>query len=131
MNTAPPLECFECGAALTGADTSGLCVKCILRTGLVSQLSPGSFPKFAEGLTRDGKVGDAFLFGGYRILSLLGRGGMGAVYEAEQIANGRRVALKVLGTSLATPEMQARFMREGQLAAAVRHKNVVAVFAAE
>ena len=131
MNTAPPVECFECGAALAVAETSGLCVKCILRTGLVSQLSPGSFPKLADGLTPDAVVGEAFKFGGYRILSLLGRGGMGAVYEAEQIASGRRVALKVLGTNLATPEMHARFVREGQLAAAVRHRNVVAVFAAE
>ena len=131
MNTAPPADCFECGVPLSPADTSGLCVKCILRTGLVSQLSPGSFPKLAEGLTPDAAVSEAFNFGGYRILSLLGRGGMGAVYEAEQIANGRRVALKVLGTSLATPEMHARFVREGQLAAAVRHRNVVAVFAAE
>ena len=131
MNTAPPADCFECGVALSPADTSGLCVKCILRTGLVSQLSPGSFPKLAPGITPDAAVREAFDFGGYRILSLLGRGGMGAVYEAEQIANGRRVALKVLGTSLATPEMQARFVREGRLAAAVRHPNVVAVFAAE
>ncbi len=131
MNYAPPVQCFECGAALASADTSGLCVKCILRTGLVSQLSPGAFPKLADGITADGHLGEPFTFGGYRILSLLGRGGMGAVYEAEQIANGRRVALKVLGTSLATPEMQTRFMREGQLAAAVRHRNVVAVFAAE
>ena len=131
MNPATPAGCFECGGALSAVDTSGLCVKCILRTGLVSQLSPGSFPKLAAGLTPDAMVREAFHFGGYRILSLLGRGGMGAVYEAEQIANGRRVALKVLGTSLDTPEMHARFVREGKLAAAVRHPNVVAVFAAE
>ena len=74
MNTAPPVECFECGAALAVAETSGLCVKCILRTGLVSQLSPGSFPKLADGLTPDAVLGEAFKFGGYRILSLLGRG---------------------------------------------------------
>jgi len=131
MSAAPPAECFECGTALSPEDTSGLCVKCIMKMGLVSQLSPGSFPKLATGITPGAAVREAFNFGGYRILSLLGRGGMGAVYEAEQIANGRRVALKVLGTSLDTPEAHARFVREGQLAAAVRHPNVVAVFAAE
>jgi hypothetical protein len=131
MSAAPPAECFECSAALSPEDTSGLCVKCIMKMGLVSQLSANAFPTMAAGITPGAAVREAFNFGGYRILSLLGRGGMGAVYEAEQIANGRRVALKVLGTSLDTPEAHARFVREGQLAAAVRHPNVVAVFAAE
>ena len=131
MSPAPPADCSECGSALSPSESSGLCVKCMLRTGLISQLSPGSFPKLAPGIAPDAMVREGFDFGGYRILSLLGRGGMGAVYEAEQIANGRRVALKVLGTSLDTPEMHARFVREGRLAAAVRHPNVVAVFAAE
>ncbi|MEQ1852009.1 MAG: protein kinase [Chthoniobacteraceae bacterium] len=131
MSAAPPTECFECGVTLSPTDTSGLCVKCILRMGLVSQFSASSFPKLASGLTPGSVVREAFDFGGYRILSLLGRGGMGAVYEAEQIASGRRVALKVLGSTLDTPELRARFVLEGQFAAAVRHPNVVAVFAAE
>jgi uncharacterized RDD family membrane protein YckC len=131
MSSAAPTECFECGVALSAGDTSGLCVKCILRTGLVSQFGAGALRGLAGGLTPDAVVREAFDFGGYRILSLLGRGGMGAVYEAEQIASGRRVALKVLGTTLDSPEARARFVLEGQLAAAVRHPNVVAVFAAE
>jgi serine/threonine protein kinase len=56
---------------------------------------------------------------------------MGAVYEAEHRETGRRVALKVLGHTLDSAEMRQRFVREGQLAAAVRHPNVVAVFGAE
>ncbi len=131
MSAAPPAACFECGAALSAGDTSGLCTRCIVRTGLVSQLAGEVFNGLAKGLTADSRVAQAFDFGSYRILSLLGRGGMGAVYEAEQIANGRRVALKVLGTNFASPEMRARFVTEGRLAAAVRHPNVVAVFAAE
>jgi uncharacterized RDD family membrane protein YckC len=127
----PPTNCLECGAALTTADAGGLCPKCLLRLGLASQLVSGTMPVTATGLTPDGAVLEPFDFGGYRILRLLGKGGMGAVYEADQLASGRRVALKVLGTTLDTPEMRARFIREGQLAAAVRHDKVVAVLGAE
>ena len=131
MSTASPSDCFECGTALSAEDTSGLCTKCLIRMGLVSQLSKTSFGALASGIKSDVAVREPFNFGVYRILSLLGRGGMGAVYEAEQLSTGRRVALKVLGTTLDTPEAHARFIREGQLAATVRHPNVVAVFAAE
>jgi hypothetical protein len=126
-----PSQCLECGAPLTPADTGGVCPKCLLKLGLASQLASGSMPATAKGLRDDGTIEEPFEFGGYRILRLLGKGGMGAVYEAEQLASGRRVALKVLGQTLDTPELHARFVREGQLAAAVRHPNVVAVLAAE
>ncbi len=49
-------------------------------------------------------------FGGYRLLGFLGRGGMGAVYEAEQLATGRRVALKMLGQQLDSSDMRQRFV---------------------
>ncbi len=128
--TTPSL-CLECHAPLAPADAGGLCPKCLLRLGLPSLLAQGTLPATAPGLTPDGVVREPFDFGGYRVLRLLGKGGMGAVYEAEQRETGRRVALKVLGTTLDTPEMRARFLREGQLAAAVRHPNTVAVFSAE
>lgn len=72
-----------------------------------------------------------FEFGGYRVLGLLGRGGMGAVYEAEQIDTGRRVALKVLGHGMDSEEMRKRFLREGRLAAAVSHPNSIYIFGTE
>ncbi|MHC4657259.1 MAG: protein kinase domain-containing protein [Planctomycetota bacterium] len=61
----------------------------------------------------------------------LGRGGMGTVYEAEQIATGRRVALKMLGQQLDSPEMRKRFLREGRLAAGVNHPNSLYIFGSE
>ena len=64
-----------------------------------------------------------FEFGGYRVTGLLGRCGIGAVYEAEQIATGTRVALKVLGQGMDSDEMRKRFLREGRLAAAVTQPN--------
>lgn len=71
------------------------------------------------------------IFGPYRIGRLLGRGGMGEVYEAEHLGHGRRVALKVLNRRLAGPEDRARFLREGQLAASVTHPNTVYIFGSE
>jgi len=70
-------------------------------------------------------------FGGYRLIGLLGRGGMGVVYEAEERATGRRLALKVLGRQLDTPEMRQRFLREGRLAARINHLNSLYVFGSE
>ena len=70
-------------------------------------------------------------FGGYRLRGLLGRGGMGTVYDAEQIATARRVALKMLGQGLDSPEMRQRFLREGRLAAGVSHPNSLYVFGSE
>src|SRR5215217_2966882 len=126
-----PTNCLECNAPLAPEDTGGVCPKCLLKLGLASQLASGSLPATARGLRDDGSIEEPFDFGGYRVLRLLGKGGMGAVYEADHLESGRRVALKVLGQTLDTPDMRARFLREGQLAAAVRHPNVVAVLAAE
>jgi uncharacterized RDD family membrane protein YckC len=68
------------------------------------------------------------LFGPYRVERLLGRGGMGEVYVAEERETGRRVALKVLRRASITTADRARFLREGRLAASVSHPNVVYVF---
>jgi eukaryotic-like serine/threonine-protein kinase len=69
-----------------------------------------------------------YLLGGYRIIRPLGKGGMGAVYEAQEIESGRRVALKILNQSLDSRETRRRFLREGRLAASVNHPNTVYVF---
>jgi hypothetical protein len=70
-------------------------------------------------------------FGDYQILRLLGKGGMGEVYEADHLESGRRVALKVLSQSLGSPEDRARFLQEGKLAAQVSHPNCVFVYGTE
>jgi serine/threonine protein kinase/class 3 adenylate cyclase len=67
--------------------------------------------------------------GRYRILSELGRGGMGIVFLAEDTELGRRVALKVLAPRRGIGhEERARFVRETRAMAAVSHENVVTVF---
>ncbi|MEM8735907.1 MAG: serine/threonine-protein kinase, partial [Planctomycetota bacterium] len=65
----------------------------------------------------------------YRIVSRIGEGGMGVVYEAIQESLGRRVALKVLPLALAKDaKYVARFTREAQSAAKLHHTNIVPVF---
>jgi hypothetical protein len=62
---------------------------------------------------------------------MLGRGGMGEVYEAEQLETGRRLALKVLRHTLGGADDRARFLREGQLAASISHAHTVYIFGSE
>src|SRR4051812_12181818 len=65
--------------------------------------------------------------GGYRVKGLLGRGGMGVVYEAEHLHLGRAVALKLLAPGLGG-DFRERFVRESQLAASLSHPNIVTVY---
>ena len=78
-----------------------------------------------------GRLAPGQEFGSYHIVRLLGRGGMGEVYEAEQRDQGRRVALKLLNQRLTDPHDRARFLREGQLAASINHPNSVYIFGSE
>ena len=67
--------------------------------------------------------------GDFRLLRVLGRGGMGVVYEAEQKSLQRRVALKVLPpTGAGDPERVERFRREIEVTARLQHPHIVPVF---
>jgi serine/threonine protein kinase len=66
---------------------------------------------------------------GFRIESVLGRGGMSVVYVAEQVRLGRKVALKVLTTELAWDEQfRERFVRESHIAATIDHPNIIPIY---
>jgi serine/threonine protein kinase len=67
--------------------------------------------------------------GSYRILQILGVGGMGIVFRAEDPALRRQVALKVMKPSVAlNRSARDRFLREAQFTAAIEHDNIVAIY---
>jgi serine/threonine protein kinase len=70
----------------------------------------------------------SIIAGRYAIVRLLGRGGMGAVYEARNTVTGRAVALKIPRDDLARDEaFRGRFLREARAASALSHPNVIDV----
>src|SRR5262245_60428430 len=75
---------------------------------------------------RPGEIGR---LAGYAITKVLGSGGMGTVYEAEDLALHRPVALKImLGELAQRPDARERFLREARAAAAVVHDHIVRVY---
>jgi tetratricopeptide (TPR) repeat protein/predicted Ser/Thr protein kinase len=66
--------------------------------------------------------------GRYRIVRLLGEGGMGTVYEAEQEEPRRVVALKVIKLGLATPDRLRRFRQESQALARLQHPGIAQIY---
>ena len=71
------------------------------------------------------------IIAGFRMDAVIGRGGMGVVYRATQLALGRSVAIKLIATERAhDPEFRARFERESKLAASIEHPNVIPVYEA-
>ena len=70
----------------------------------------------------------ALINGKYRLDSELGRGGMGIVYQAYDIPNGRDVALKIINRDLANALTLQQFSREAEITAGLRHPHIVSVY---
>ncbi len=86
---------------------------------MADESAESSEGEFAPGLVLSDK---------FRIIRLIARGGMGSVYEAEQLVLQRRVAIKTLRAELAEDQqLRQRFVREGRVAARVRHPHIVEV----
>src|SRR6195952_83474 len=68
------------------------------------------------------------MFGQYKIVGLLGKGGMGEVYEAEDTGKGRTVALKILSSQFSHDEsFRTRFQRESRAAAILQEPHVIPI----
>lgn len=75
-------------------------------------------------------LANGVVLGGCRLGPVLGRGGMGLVYRATQLALDREVAIKVVPAHGVEPALVERFKREARLAAAVEHPHLVPIYAA-
>jgi hypothetical protein len=113
-------------AFLAGHDEVARLTAPLRASGTGAPAVPGSLSRDEpdEISTAIGELGD------FRLLREVGRGGMGAVYEAEQISLRRRVALKVLPFAAAIdPRRLQRFKTEALTAAHVQHERIVPVHA--
>jgi predicted Ser/Thr protein kinase/uncharacterized membrane protein (DUF485 family) len=116
-----PNKCPQCGATLPTGALEGLCPACLLKQG--PETEPQSVPFQPPGVEEVAR-----LFPQLEILAFIGKGGMGAVYQARQPALARMVALKILPPQAACgPDFADRFSREARALARLNHPNIVAV----
>jgi len=119
------VRCPQCGAILALDSVEGLCPKCLLGLAMISETGTLEAPRIID----DAEARIEQQFGVYRIARLLGEGGMGTVYLAEQQHPVRRqVALKVIKLGMSTTEVMARFDSERQALALMDHPHIARVF---
>jgi serine/threonine protein kinase len=115
-----------CNAEMMAEDPAGLCAACLLAGALVSGSTSGDTDTQTLTAQIHELVPDSF--GPYRVLSVLGEGGMGTVYLAEQTEPiRRRVALKVVKAGMDTNQVLARFNHERQSLALMEHSNIARI----
>lgn len=118
----PPATCPSCGTTLPKTSPQGLCAACLLRLALADEDHTLDVPPPLEVMSTGA------VLGGYEILGILGRGGMGVVYSARQKSLDRKVALKMVRSPQhATATDLARFQQEAAAAARLDHPNIVPV----
>jgi len=121
-----PATCPECGTVLPAASPRGLCPACLLKRGLETNTIPSTAP--APSWTPPAPAELAARFPELEILRLVGRGGMGAVYQARQKNLDRQVALKILPPEIGRdPSFTERFSREAQAMARLNHPHIVTI----
>jgi serine/threonine protein kinase len=124
---SPPItwQSVECKRADTNSPT---------RDHPVQSASAASFVKLPSEIKIDflapaQKPDELGRLGGYRVLSVLGEGGMGVVFKAEDPRLKRLVALKVMKPDKSSNQVaHQRFIKEGELAAALQHDHIVTIY---
>ncbi len=110
------------------AELGDTLLECLAGLELVHGLAPALSGDAASALAAETDLALAEPLGDFRLLREIGRGGMGIVYEAEQISLSRRVALKVLPFAAALdPRQLQRFRNEATAAANLHHDHIVPV----
>jgi serine/threonine protein kinase/Tfp pilus assembly protein PilF len=120
-------DCARCRCGSLARVASGLCISCLLRSGLDSE--EANVEDF-DALLASVDVPDRdWQLGNYRILEEIGRGGMGVIYRARHAPSRRIVALKrVLNYHSDSQETLARFQREARAAASLDHPNILPIY---
>lgn len=111
--------CNSCGATLNSARAAAYAKTAAMTSEVTAQGPPPN---------RDPLIGCS-IDGRYRLDSLIGRGGMGAVYSATRLLIGDEVAVKILHTEQGgDPHAAERFRREARAAARLKHPNAVSIY---
>ena len=120
------VKCQRCGA--TARLDHEICVRCSLDEALLDE-SELSHEQFLSGLQENNVPDQQWRLGNYEILSEIGRGGMGVIYQARQRHSQRIVAVKrVLRYHVDNREWMERFRREAQAAASLDHPNILPIY---
>src|SRR5436853_358371 len=120
-------DCARCRCGSLARVASGLCVSCLLRSGLASD--EANIEDFDALLAAVDVPDRDWQLGNYRILEEIGRGGMGVIYRARHAPSRRIVALKrVLNYHSDSRETLARFQREARAAASLDHPNILPIY---
>lgn len=119
LNADAARFCNSCGATLSPSSAAAYAETAALTSDVTAQAPPQN---------KDSLIGRS-IDGRYRLDSLIGRGGMGAVYSATRLLIGDEVAIKILHTEqVSDPHAAERFRREARAAARLKHPNAVSIY---